>query len=80
MRRRFMLPGILLATLCACADFPDLGRTVPEAELGGAYPPLVPVQGLLAQGEQTRIAEGEDAALEARAAALRARAARLRNR
>ena len=50
MRRRFLLPGILLATLCACAEFPDLGRTVPEAELDGPYPPLVPVQGLLAQG------------------------------
>jgi hypothetical protein len=70
--------GIGLLPLSACTEFPDLDRAVPASERNGPYPKLVPVEGLLAQTEDPRIAEDEDDALAARAAALRARAARLK--
>ncbi len=73
----FCLGGAMLP-LTGCAEFPDLDRAVPQAALTGPYPPLVPVEGLLAQTEEPRIEDQEDEALAARAAALKARAARLK--
>lgn len=72
--------GLIVALLAGagCAEFPALDQAIPASEQNGPYPPLVPLPGLLAQTEDVRIEEGDDAALEARAAALRARAARLR--
>ena len=72
------IAALALLALSACAEFPDLSARVPPSELNGPYPPLVPVETLLAQTTETRIADDDQAALEARAAALRAKAARLR--
>lgn len=70
--------GTGLGLVSGCTEFPDLDRAVPASELTGPYPPLVPVEGLLAQTEDPRIAEDDDERLAARAAALKARAARLK--
>ncbi|MGI3168001.1 hypothetical protein ACRARG_02530 [Pseudooceanicola sp. C21-150M6] len=78
IRTSFLLVLFALLSLAACSDIPDLGRTIPASELQGDYPALVPQSEILARGQKAQIAEGDDAALNARAAALRARAARLR--
>lgn len=75
---RWAAPALLLALLTACAEFPTLDRAIPASEQTGDYPALLPVEGLIAQGQETTVPEGTDAALAARAAALESRAARLR--
>lgn len=74
------LAATLAVSLAGCTQFPELDRAIPASELQGPYPPLVPVESLLAQTDDPRITETDQAALEARAAALRTRAARLRDR
>lgn len=67
-----------LGAVAGCAEFPDLDRAVPASELSGPYPPLLPIDQLLAQTDDPQIGAEDTQALEARAAALRARANRLR--
>ncbi|WP_296761739.1 hypothetical protein [Sediminimonas sp.] len=71
---------LLAAAPAGCARFPALDDTItPEAE-AAAYPALVPIEPLLADGPAgaDTDARQDEAALMARAAALRARAAELR--
>ncbi|WP_375173376.1 hypothetical protein [Pseudooceanicola sp.] len=68
----------ILWAVSGCAEFPDLDRAIPQSEVSGPYPALVPIDGLLAQTEDPRIEDDDPARLEARRAALKARAARLR--
>ena len=76
---RLILPALLGLSLLGCTDTPDLDAAIPASEQQGSYPPLVPVETLLAQAEAPRLDGTEDEALAARAAALRARAARLKS-
>ena len=78
MKRSGIAVGVCLAALSACADFPELARAVPASELSGSYPPLLPIDQLLAQTDDPLIEDEDTERLEARANALRARADRLR--
>ncbi len=62
----------------ACAPFPDLDETITAEARRAPYPDLVPLEGLQARAEATRIDPGTAQTIEARAARLRDRAARLR--
>ena len=61
-------PALLLALMAGCAEFPELDRAIPASEQTGDYPALLPVEGLIAQAEDTNVPEGTDAALAARLA------------
>lgn len=76
---RLTLSALALCAFSACAQFPELDRTVtPELE-AASFPALVPLEPILSR---TRTAQRDNTqtqdVLEARVANLRARAARLR--
>lgn len=73
----FTLPLLLTA----CAEFPEVAARVPEAELQGQPPALVPLESILTQARGPAAAEVEAIRAEGvlgRIAALRTRAAGLR--
>jgi len=63
--------------LSACAEFPEVDAALATGAQGQDYPELLPFEQLLS-GDDPRLAQGDDAALRARAAELRARADGLR--
>ena len=77
---RTLAPSLIMfCALTACAQFPELDRTVsPEVEAAD-FPALVPLEPILAS-TSTAVHSNQQtqAVLEARVANLRARAARLR--
>ncbi len=76
-RIRRALP-LLLVGLAACTQFPELDDRVGPLDPRAPFPALVPVEPLVAQAQEVRVEETEQAALQARVAALNARADRLR--
>lgn len=71
-----------LATLGACADFPDLDARVDAATRDAAYPTLQPLDPLIARASALetngQITTASVAAFDNRIANLRAKSARLR--
>ncbi|MDP4032413.1 MAG: hypothetical protein Q8P60_06095 [Pseudorhodobacter sp.] len=70
----FLILALILA-LTACAVVPDLG---PQPAPAGPAPQILPLDGLLAEAQGSRITVAMGPALAARAARLRARAAVMR--
>ena len=73
----FMLITALIA-LTACTPLPDVDGAIPADERQGSYPELIPAGQITAQAQDNRIAEQDEAAINARIRALRARANWLR--
>lgn len=69
----------LLASLSACAEFPELDSTITPAQANAPFPELVPLASLVARADTNNSASANvEAAITPRLADLRARAARLR--
>lgn len=68
---------ILGLTLSACAEFPEVDAALSEGAARQDYPDLLPFEQVLS-ADDPRLAQGDDAALRARAADLRSRAPGLR--
>ena len=81
MNRAFhlcILP-LLLLSVSACTEFPQLDRTITPALENADFPALVPVEPLLANATQNRVDPVRtQAELQGRLSRLRARAAGLR--
>lgn len=78
-RPSFWFATLAFTTLGACAQFPELDRTVTPELAAAPFPALVPVEPLLAQATAGRVDPVQtEAALQGRLSRLRARAARLR--
>jgi hypothetical protein len=82
-RPRLRVLGVVLAGLTGltgCADFPELDAPLAaaEAETGATFPPLVPVEALLAEVPPQAITPAAQSSLDARRSALDARAEALR--
>lgn len=75
--------GFLLITalisVTACTPLPDVDGAIPADERQGSYPELIPAGQITAQAQDNRIAEQDEAAINARIRALRARANWLRS-
>lgn len=77
-----MRPALLFLTftlLAACTPFPELDNSPTRAPANAPWPPLVPLDPLMAQAGTPDRAEAAAETLEARGAALRARAAAIRS-
>ena len=68
---------VLLPLLAACAEFPTLDARISATERAATPPPLLPVAGLLAQGEALPDQAALASDLAAEAARLQAQAASL---
>lgn len=66
------------AVLPGCTQFPQLDATISDTTRRAPYPDLVPLEGLRARIDGTRIAPDTAESVTTRADRLRARAARLR--
>ncbi|MBU2980912.1 hypothetical protein KO498_03705 [Lentibacter algarum] len=69
---------LLIASLTACATFPELDATLSDEAKAADFPTLMPINELSAATPAPRITEQSTAALSGRVSALQARAARLR--
>ncbi|SHG84455.1 hypothetical protein [Marivita hallyeonensis] len=68
---------IVVVSLSACAEFPDVDAALAKGDATRDYPALLPFEQLL-NAEEPRLADTDDEALRARADALRGRADALR--
>jgi hypothetical protein len=78
---RFLAGFVLITALLAftaCTPLPDVEGAIPADERQGNYPELIPAGQITAQAQDNRIAEQDEAAINARIRALRARANWLR--
>ncbi len=70
---------LLVLSLAACAEFPELDGTISPAQQNGDFPALVPLAPLLARADASNSGAAQvETALSPRIANLRTRAARLR--
>lgn len=77
--KRTLLSLPLIAALAACAQFPELDRTITPELQAADFPALVPIGPLIAGAQTDGVDAGQaNAQIDARVAALRARAARMR--
>jgi len=75
---RLTLALLCLASVTACAEFPELDTAISAEARRAPFPELVPIGPILERRNDARTDGTEAEALEARAAALRARARLLR--
>lgn len=78
MKRPITLPLFALLLTSACADHSALDSVASNRAVTGAYPTLVPLEGLLTDANSGTLTEATAAELDARIAALKRRAAKLR--
>ena len=75
---RASLAFVLVLSLTACAEFPELDAALTSEMKAAGYPALAPTSELTASQAAPRLTETSASELTGRVASLRARASRLR--